>query len=194
LKRKDRARQIIVYTVYILFFTILQVTFSQNLSFLGQVADFMLVIVVLSGYFFGSTDGMIIGASVGFLRDYFSGSTIGIGILIFMYIGVFSSTLFRQRFHKRVSLAFLQIVVVTFIYKFAGHTFFFIRQLFMERSNSYLSQTSIWLYSILPQIGVNLLAAVPMILLLYFAGPYKKDNVHQKNSDMYEREFSWQIK
>ena len=182
MNRAERTRQMSVYASYILFFTLFQVTFSRQLSFQGQVPDLMFVLVVLTGYLYGSSDGMVIGLIVGLLRDYFSGSSLGVGMLILLYTGVLASSLFRLRFHQRISLALLQVSILTFIYKFLGHCFFFIVQLFTSRGNSlYLSQSSIWFHSILPQVGLNLLAAVPMLLLMHYLGPYGQKALRKRD-------------
>lgn len=193
LTRLERARQITIYSVYIIFFSVIQVTFSQYLSFRGQVADFMLVLVILTGYFFGSIDGMIVGVIVGVIRDSYSGSTLGVGVLVCLYAGVAASTLFRVQFHKRLALAFIQVSIVTFLYKFFGHLFFFLKSFFSYRGASYLSFQEIWLSSIIPQTFLNLLASVPLLLLLYYAGPYKSRYLFKKDGSMHEKAFAWKV-
>lgn len=173
MKRNDRIRQIAVYAIYVIFFSALQVSFPQQLSFRGQTADFMLVIVILSGYFFKTFDGAIVGLVVGLIRDVMSGMTLGVGALIFMFIGIVSSLFFSKAFHSRATLALLQVALITLTYKTIGHMIFFFVPFFLLHDSSYLSINTIIFDSVLPQIAINLLIAIPLILLLKYLGPYK---------------------
>lgn len=194
MNRKDRARQIILYTVYILFFSTLQVTFPSVFSLRGQTADFMMVFVIITGYLFGSTDGAVIGLIVGFLRDMLASSTLGIGMMLLLYVGILSSILFSKQYHSRVALGFIQVLLITLAYKIIGHFLFFVVPLILEHDRSYLSLGTIVFDSILPQAAVNLLAAVPVILLLRFAGPYRKGYVRTSEDRRNTREDAWQIR
>ena len=194
MNRKDRIRQIVLYTVYILFFSTLQVTFPGVFSFRGQTADFMMVFVIITGYLFGSTDGAVIGLIVGFLRDMLASSTLGTGMMLLLYVGILSSILFSRQYHSRVALGFIQVLLITLAYKIIGHILFFAVPLVLEHDRSYLSLGTIVLDSILPQALVNLLAAVPIILLLRFAGPYRKGYVRASEDRRNPREDAWQIR
>ena len=194
MNRKDRIRQIAVYAVYILFFSTLQVTFPNVFSFRGQTADFMMVFVILTGYLFGPIDGAVIGLIVGFLRDMLASTTLGIGMMLLLYIGILSSILFSKQYHNRAALGFIQVILITLAYKVIGHFLFFSIPLLLEHDRSYLSVGKIVFDSILPQIAVNLLAAVPIILLLRFAGPYRKGYVRASEDRLSPREDAWQIR
>ncbi len=184
MNKKDRARQIIVYAVYVTSFCCLQVTFPHVFRLLGRTCDLMLVFVVLSGYLFGTVDGIVVGLFVGMLRDYFSGPVIsgmndspvavlGVGLLAFLYVGILSSILFRTRFRRKYNLGLVQVAVVSAAYYSLGHivSWFYLK---MSRNiPSYHSLRYILFSSIFPQILVNIIAAVPILLLLRFAGPYK---------------------
>ena len=172
MNRYERTRQIIVYMLYLLSLSVIQVTFADVFSLFGHSADFTFVFAVLAGYFFGIHDGVVIGLVTGLLRDFFSGQTLGIGILIFLYVGILSATLFRIRFHRRISLAFVQVLLLTFLYKFFGHSILMVFNLFSTRGGDYLTQSEIWLNSILPQMILNVLATAPLVILIYFLGPY----------------------
>ena len=185
MNKKERARQIIIYELYITSFCCIQVTFSRVFHLFGRTCDFMLVFVVLAGYLFGTVDGMVVGAIVGVFRDYFSGPVItgmnrqpialmGVGVLSFFYIGLVSSLLFRKKFRRKYNLSFLQVAILSLIYYSLGHI---VSWVYLTVSGSlvhYHSLRYIVFSSILPQTFVNLLAAFPMLLLLRFAGPYKK--------------------
>lgn len=194
MNRKDRTRQIAVYVIYILFFSTLQVTFPQTLSFRGQTADFMMVFVILTGYLFGTVDGAVVGLSMGFLRDMLASTTLGIGMLILMYVGIFSSLLFLRKFHSRATLGFLQVILITFIYKAAGHFLYYFIPLLINGDHVYLSLNSILYDSILPQIAINLVISFPIILLLSYLGPYRKGEKRMAVEDKMASEEVWQIK
>ena len=192
MNRKEMTRKILVYAGYILFFTSIQMTLVNLFSFRGQSMDFMLIFVILTGYLYGSTDGMVIGVIVGLIRDYFSGTTTGVGMLIFLYVGGLASSLFRMRFHRRTTLALLQVGIISFLYKFLGHVFFFIYYLFVSRgTGEYLSQNTIWFYSILPQVLLNLIAAVPMLFLMHKFGPYATKTIRKKEEQKGGKVESW---
>ena len=76
MSKKERARQIILYAVYITSVCCLQVTFPHVFLIFGRTCDLMLVFVVLAGYLFGTMDGIVVGLIVGMFRDYFSGPVI----------------------------------------------------------------------------------------------------------------------
>ena len=69
-EKKILIRKIIVYVIFTLLFSCFQVSFPNRLTLFGQVADLMLVYVILVGYFFGFADGAVVGIIVGFIRDY----------------------------------------------------------------------------------------------------------------------------
>ena len=202
--RKERIRKIVVYSVYILILSSFQVTFPDFLTFRGQVADLMLVFVVMTGYFFGPLDGAVVGLIVGFVRDYFAGpslggngsipgATLGIGMLVFMYIGILAAIFFTKTFHRRLLLGFVQILLFTIIYKTGGHIMSFLVQIITGRGVEYLSFSHIMLDSILPQIAINLVAAIPVLLLIRYIGPYKKGVNKLLIEEMDRSGEAWQI-
>jgi len=191
-------RKIIVYLIYILLFTTIQISFPSFISLFGQTADLMFVFVVLSGYFFGFRDGIIVGLIVGLLRDAFASIvivdldgnlsiTFGLGMLTLFLAGAISSSFFTERMNRNIPFAFVSVLFTTIVYKTLGHLISFGWTRFALGQTYGLSLKQIILQSILPQLLVNLIAAIPILLLLLFAGPYSKEhrNTH-KNRDVYE--------
>ncbi|MBR3032821.1 MAG: hypothetical protein IKH92_07365 [Clostridiales bacterium] len=185
MNKSERSRQIILYAVYITSVCCLQVTFPHVFRLFGRTCDLMLVFVVLAGYLFGTKDGIVVGLFVGMFRDYFSGPVIsgkngspvavlGIGLLAFFYIGLLSSILFRKRFRRKYTQAVLQVIFISAIYYSLGHIVSWVYLTLSHNIETYHSLKYILFSSILPQILVNVIASVPMLLLLRFAGPYKK--------------------
>lgn len=185
MNKQQRARQIIVYAILITSMCCIQVTFSNVFRLLGRTADLMLVFVALTGYLFGTKDGAVVGAIVGIFRDYFSGPVIrgferepiaplGIGLLAFFYIGLLSSILFRRKFRSKYTLGVLQVVVISLIYYPLGHLLSWLYLSISGNLVEYYSFKYIALQSVLPQILVNVIAAIPILLILRFIGPYSK--------------------
>ena len=183
-----------MYIIYVLFFSTLQVTFPQVLSFRGQTADFMMVFVILTGYLFGTIDGAVIGFAMGFLRDMLASTTLGIGMLILLYIGIISSLLFSKKFHSRATLGFVQVILITFVYKSLGHLLYYFVPLLTAGDHMYLSVSTIMIDSILPQIAINLAISFPLILLLSYLGPYRRGEKRIADEDRLASEEVWQIK
>lgn len=179
------ARKIAVYSLYVLFIASIQVSFPQYMSFRGQTGDLMFVFVVLVSYLFGFGDGAVVAVFMGLLRDFFAGpsitgiageasTTVGIGIFVLFMASVLGSSFFTRKMHRNISFAFLAVLAATLVYKVTGHLIIGIwTNLFASRPYT-MDVSSIILDSILPQILLNMIVAVPCILILRFAGPYKK--------------------
>lgn len=178
-------RKIIVYVLYVIFLTCFQVSFPDKLSFHAQIADLMFVFVALVSYYFGLWDGIVVGLVVGILRDTFAApaissfngtitTSVGIGALVMFLVAVFSATVFTQKMHRRISFAILTVITSTVIYKLFGHLVIKLWTMFFSGSSYNLSFADIALDSVLIQVLLNVLIALPLIFLLRFAGPYSK--------------------
>lgn len=183
MRRSLQIRKFVVYAIYLLLFSTVQVTFPGYLSIYGIRPDLMFVTVVLCGYMFGFYDGIIFGALAGMIRDYFSAPSItgidgtvttalGIGLFLMVAAASFGASFFTVKIERNFLLAFLSVVFATLLYKGVGHTVIFIWFKIVGMSYN-LGFSQIILKSVLPQILLNLIAAVPIYLLLRFAGPYK---------------------
>lgn len=185
METKVRIRKIIVYVVYCLLVASIQVSFPQYMSFHKQVADIMFVFVALVGYFYGFLDGAIIAVVVGLLRDYFaspsfvgidgkSTQTIGIGILVLFLVAALSSSFFTRKVKRNYTVAFVSVLVCTILYKVIGHMVIAFWTIAVNGNNYSLSISRMIVDSILPQVLINLIATIPLVVLLRFVGPYKK--------------------
>jgi len=185
MNRGPLIRKILVYAVYILLIASFQVTFPRVISFGGQVADLMLVFTVLSGYLYGFKDGAVIGVAMGILRDYYASPAItgidgkpvvtcAIGLLVLFLAGTVGASFFTVKMKRNTLFAFAAVAFFTLCYKTAGHLAFFFWHRLALGTTYNLTFGDIILHSILPQLLLNFVAAVPLILLLKFAGPYKK--------------------
>jgi len=69
---KVPVRKIIVYAIYILLFSCIQISFSSQMSFWGQIPDLMFVFATLTGYLYGFGDGAAVALITGLIRDCFT--------------------------------------------------------------------------------------------------------------------------
>ncbi len=195
---KKLIRKILVYTLYIVLFSCLQVTYPDLFTYFGQTGDLMLIFVVFVSYFFGFWDGFTVALIVGVLRDYFSSpsyisvngdstSSFGIGMLSMLVISVISSTIFSRRVNRKVSFSFLTLLIVSFLYKIVGHVVNFVYIRFFTDLNYGLDMYDIVISSILPSVFLNMVFSIPILLLVRFLGPYSK-GVNPKLIDEYSVE------
>ena len=185
MRRPQKIRKFIIYAVYILLFTTIQVTFPGKPSIYGIRPDLTFVMVVLCSYMFGFYDGIVIGAVTGIIRDYFSApsvtgidgtvnTAVGIGLFVMVAAAAFGASFFTVRIERNFILAVLSVLIATLLYKSIGHFTIFLWSKAVPNLSYNMKLSQILLKSILPQMILNLLAAVPLYLLLRFAGPYKK--------------------
>lgn len=183
MRRPQQIRKYIVYAVYLLLITTIQVTFRGWLNLYGIRPDMMFVFVVLTAYMFGFYDGIVVGALVGIIRDYFSAPTVtgldgtvtnalGIGLFVMVAAAAYGSAFFTVRVERNFILAFLSVVTATLLYKSAGHLLIFIWSHIAPGLSYNMELSQVLLKSILPQILMNFIVAIPIYLLLRFAGPY----------------------
>lgn len=185
MRRPQQIRKFIVYVLYLLLFSTVQVTFPGILTFYGIRADLLFVLVVLVSYMFGFYDGIVFGALAGIIRDYFSAPSIttldgtvttalGIGLFLMVAAAAYGSSFFTVRIERNFLLAFLSVVTATLLYKIVGHFLIFLWSNLVPGLTYNMGLSQIITRSVLPQTVLNLIAAVPIYLLLRFLGPYKK--------------------
>jgi len=175
-------RTIMTYTAYILVLGLLQTSLPARVSLMGAKPDLTLILAVLCGYLFGQRDGMIVGLSAGFFRDMLAGRTLGLGMLILMYAGLIASVAFRQLFRRNVALGLVQIFIATIVYEVLMSGLNFILPMLPDVSIN-MDFLIMQLAARMPgAVLINVLAGVPLMLLLYFFGPYSR-GTHQDVKD-----------
>ena len=199
----ELVRKYLLYVIYVLLITCIQVSFPDKMSLNGQIADLMFVFVVLTAYFFGLKDGIVVGIVVGILRDCFAApaiigfggkvvSSVGIGAFTMFGVAVLSATVFTIKIKRKIVFALVTLVSVTLAYKLVGHGIIFLWTKLFSQTVYRLSFKQLVVDSILTQILLNLIAFVPLYLLLRFAGPYRKGvNPKLKSMDRREVDSSW---
>ena len=179
---KYRIRKIVVYAIYIFLLSSLQVSFPDSFGFLGQTADLMFVFVVLSGYFNGFWDGALVGFLCGLVRDVFSPpAVIGldgevrvtafIGAFTLFSAGIIGASFFTRRMHRNIPFSIVAVIFTTFCYKTAGYLLIYGWSMLAGSYTSVYSPLTALLYSFLPQLLLNTIAAIPLIVLIRFLGP-----------------------
>ena len=195
-----RIRKIVVYAVYIILLTSLQVSFPDTFSLFGQTADITFVFVVLSGYFNGFWDGAIVGFICGMIRDVFSPPavlgldgevrvTAFIGVFTLFAAGILGASFFTKRMHRNIPFSVVAVIFATFCYKVAGYLVIFGWSSMAGTTSTIYEPFTALVYSFLPQLLLNTLAAIPLIFFLRFLGPVsfrgksKKDEIIEKQGE-----------
>ena len=174
-------RAIIVYAAYIVVLSQLQVTLPEWFNFSGSRPDLTLVLVILSGYLFGRMDGALVGLAAGFMRDMFAGRALGLGMLLLLYAGLLAALLLRQSFRRNILLSLFQVVWITVLYELVVTGVVFLVPMLPDVTYEASHLYGLMLQRLPGQIGANLLAAVPLVLLLHFMGPYRQKSSFEDN-------------
>ena len=197
---KARVRKILVYAVYIILLSSIQVSFPEAFSFLGQTADLVFVFVVLSGYFNGFWDGAVVGFICGLLRDVLSPPavvgldgdvrvTAFVGAFTLFAAGIIGASFFTKRMHHNIPFSVVSVMFATFCYKAAGYLLIYGWSTLAGTGSVNYGPLTALVYSFLPQLLLNTVASVFMILLLRFLGPVSfkgnanRDEVIERNGD-----------
>lgn len=181
----SQIRKVTVYIIYTLLICCFQVSFPQIMTFRGQVADLMLIFTVVVSYFYGFLDGAVVGVCVGVLRDYFAAPAVavaggmpvpalGLGVLLMFLASAFGSSFFTKRMRRNALFAYVAVTAATAVYKVIGHVIIRIWSGVVLHSTYNMTLSQILLDSILPQLLLNVVAAIPVVILLRFVGPYSK--------------------
>ena len=195
---RSRIRKIVVYAVYIILLSSLQVSFPDKISFLGQTADLVFVFVVLSGYFNGFWDGAVVGFVSGMVRDVFSPPavvgldgevrvTAFVGVFTLFAAGIIGASFFTRRMHRNIPFSIVSVIFVTVCYKVVGYILIYGWSSLAGVESSLYEPMTAFVYSFLPQILLNTLAAIPLIVLLRFLGPVSFRDT-RKDDDIVEKQ------
>ena len=161
---------------------------------MGQIPDLMFVFTVLTAYYFGFRDGAVVGLILGLLRDCFCAPcvtgldgqlvvTCGIGMLVLFLAASVASSFFTGRMKRNIPFSFVTVAVVTMLYKIAGYFMSMFWHTVVSRTGTMEYFADFIVRSLLPQTGLNLIAALPLVFLLKFMGPYKRGPVKDREDD-----------
>lgn len=166
-------RPIAFYAAAAVLAALVQVSLPDRSFGILAKPDLLLVLPILAGYLSGPLEGASVGLACGFLRDAFAGRAMGAGMLVGLYAGLAAGLLFRRLFRKSLLPALLQVAVVAP----AAHLLVELAGLVFQGAGSYTaaSWAASFLGRALPlQTALDLAAAVPIFLLLRFAGPHPR--------------------
>ena len=186
-------RKILVYLVYILLIPSVQVILMPRVSLLGQIADLMLVFVVLSGFMYGFVDGIVVGLAVGLVRDLFAspvipgpGNTlsisIGLGMFVMFFAGVYGSVFFEGRTNRNFPLGILAVLTFTLIYKLTGNLAVYAWESFIAEMKSTPDIAMILRDSVLISALLNCVSSIPLYFLLRYLGPVRWNRKLKENN------------
>lgn len=187
-------RVLAVYALIVPAAGLVQTTWPAGLTIMGTIPDLLLVLAILSGYLFGRRDGLVIGLAAGFIRDALAGRSMGLGMLLLMYAGLLASVTFRKLFRRNIPLGLVLIILTTVLYHMLITLMTFIMPVIPDVAYS-LPVLLEHMWKILPgSVLGNVLAGIPMILLLYFAGPYRRGSRNVNDEQTIAGESLWQTK
>ena len=189
--RRARVRQLIVYCLFICIFSLIQVSWPRGWLLFGSRPDLMLVLCVLSGFLFGIEDGIVIGLLTGYMRDVLTGRVLGMGMLLMMYAGICGAMLFRRRFRRQMFFALILVGLVTVFYVciiFGLNKFFpMLRDITPQVRPLFLQSLKSGTGSLI----LNMVASIPILLLLHHFGPYPKSWMDGEDSEMLTGDQIW---
>ena len=147
------------YTVWILFLTVAQSTLINIVQIYGIKPNVFLIFVVFTAMFGGITHATVIGFVSGFIFDFLSGKTLGVSMLLFMYMGAASGFIFQKVLTNKYSVIILVIFGVSIIYGFLFYTMNFM--IWGEGSLLYAM-----LRVIIPETIYNTAICIPFYLIV----------------------------
>jgi len=106
-----------IVTVFLLItFFVLQGTVFQALSFAGTTPNLLIILTVSVALMRGEKQGLIVGFFCGLLVDIFTGSSIGLYALIYMYLGYANGGFSKIFFPEDIKLPIIMIIVSDIFY------------------------------------------------------------------------------
>ncbi len=189
--RQPSLRPILIYTFYVIAFSIIQVTALRDVQILGERPDLTLVLAILTGYLFGISDGLAVGLAAGFLRDMLAGRVLGLGMLLLMYAAIIAQYLFRNFFRRKTWMGLLQVFFITVIYEVTLVMLSWFFPMLPDQIPQ-LSELFNHFFIRLPVQGLlNVVAAVPTLILLRYRGPYDPRVLREDLDDGSTGEGKW---
>lgn len=139
---------------------VIQATIVPLVSVNGLRPDLLLIVVVSTGMLYGKEQGIGIGFFAGLLQDLASGNVFGLNVLAKMAIGYSAGLVERKVFKENLILPLFAVLIATVCQRLLNLAFLW---LFGYKANAGLP----FIYNILPIIGYNLVAAIPLNRLVY---------------------------
>ena len=179
--RRSRLRRILVYAILLALLGLMQTVWPLHNRF-GDKPNFLLILACLSGFLFGHEDGFVIGLIGGFILDYSLGRAIGLGMLVMMLAGILSARFLSRRVSRNPLFAVTSVALMSLLFQVATQA----ATLLATRISGLPVRLPLPLPFIQQALAIALLnaaTALPLYLLLYFVGPYRRRPSH-KTIDM----------
>ncbi|NLO35088.1 MAG: hypothetical protein GX112_01885 [Clostridiaceae bacterium] len=186
-------RRILVYALYIAVCSLLQVTLPDSVAVLGATPDLTLILAVLCGYMFGSGDGFVIGLAAGFMRDLLAGQTLGLGMLLLMYAGIASSVLLHRFFRRNILFGLVLVAFFSAAYAAALLILTYLVPPLTDIVYPFGELLERLRLALPGQVLANLAAALPLIFLLVFLGPYRRSGRGDDPDDTIMGDSLWRV-
>jgi rod shape-determining protein MreD len=190
--RRVQTRRLLVYSGYMITLSILQVTLPSSFAIMGARPDLTLVLAILAGYLYGVGDGILVGLTAGFLRDMLAGRSVGLGMLLLMYAAILAWYLFRGQFRRSLIMGLVQVLIMTTLYQAVIYLLSWLLPMLPDQVPSLARILRLFALSLPEQLLANLLAAVPLMILLRYAGPYDRNANQDELEDPITGDGVWQ--
>lgn len=115
---------LVVFSIITLF--VLQGTLFKALDFGGTVPNLLIILTVSVSLMRGDIPGILTGFFCGLLIDIFTGPTIGLYALIYMYIGYANGGFSKIFFKEDIKLPMIMIILSDFFYGICVYTLLFL--------------------------------------------------------------------
>ena len=170
--RQSAIRPMVIYAIYVVSFAVLQVTILQDFRVFGEQPDLTLILAVLTGYLFGLSDGIMVGLAAGFLRDMLAGRGLGLGMLLLMYAAMIAHWMFRDFFRRKTWMGVFQVLFITLIFEFVLVMLSWFFPQIPDQIPPFRGLMAQMMARLPIQSALNMLASIPVLLLLRYRGPY----------------------
>ena len=156
---KFNYQKFIYYFLWILGLSVIQSTLLQHISIFNVMPNLLVIFVIIAAIMSGSSlESAIVGVISGFLLDFMIGRTIGVNMLLLMYIGVFTGLLFKRILTRKYFGILATVFVTSLIYCF----FYYVMNFTMWGQGNLLYAFT-WV--MLVETVYNTIICVPIFLL-----------------------------
>lgn len=190
---RNKTRRAAVYISYAVGLAFIQTTLPDSLALFGAKPDLTLVLVILAGYLYGIEDGIFIGLTAGFMRDMLAGRSLGLGMLLLMYAAILAWTLFRGHFRRNVFMGLVQVLLISLFYHLLIAALAWVLPMLADQVPDLGRILSRTLLALPGQLLANGLAALPLVLMLRYFGPYDRNINQDEMEDTLTGEGTWRM-
>ncbi len=162
----------VVYAFYMLLCFVLQVNWPWGAD-LGGKPNFLFLFSALTGFFYGSRDGLIIAIVAGLLLDYQFARSLGLGLCLCLAAAFLGAHFLRKRLHSNVLLLTLLNILLVLVEQLTlimGMSVFST----IQGSGFGLPPIGSYALSVLQKTLIQWLIILPMAAIFSWFRPYSK--------------------